>query len=56
MYNVNGPPKGSNVTSDQSSYDIVFKDIIVKSENRINLEIEPEQIIKQTIKTQTTTK
>lgn len=34
MYNVNGPPRGSNVTSDQSSYDIIYKDIIVKSENR----------------------
>ena len=40
MYNVNGPPRGSNVTSDQSSYDIIFKDIIVKSENR-NLNIYP---------------
>ena len=40
MYNVNGPPRGSNVTSDQSSYDIVFKDIIVKSENR-NITIYP---------------
>ncbi len=40
MYNVNGPPRGSNVTSDQSSYDIVFKDIIVKSENR-NMTIYP---------------
>ena len=34
MYNMNGPPKGYNTTSDQSSYDLVFKDIIVKSENR----------------------
>jgi hypothetical protein len=34
MYNINGPPKGFNTTSDQSSYDLVFKDIIVKSENR----------------------
>jgi hypothetical protein len=32
--NMNGPPKGYNSTSDQASYDIVFKDIIVKSENR----------------------
>ena len=34
MFNINGPPRGQNVTSDQSSYDIIFKDIIVKSENR----------------------
>jgi hypothetical protein len=34
MFNINGPPKGYNSTSDQASYDIVFKDIIVKSENR----------------------
>lgn len=31
MFNVNGPPRGSNVVSDQSSYDIIFKDIIVSS-------------------------
>jgi len=31
---MNGPPRGSNITSDQSSYDILFKDIIIKSENR----------------------
>jgi len=31
MYNSNGPPKGFNVTSDQSSYDLVSKDIIVTS-------------------------
>ena len=31
MYNSNGPPKGSNVTSDQASYDLVSKDIIVSS-------------------------
>ena len=29
MYNSNGPPRGFNVTQDQSSYDIVFKDIII---------------------------
>jgi hypothetical protein len=29
MFSANGPPKGQNVTSNQSSYDIVFKDIIV---------------------------
>ena len=33
MYNSNGPPKGFNVTSDQSSYDLVSKDIIVCSNN-----------------------
>jgi hypothetical protein len=37
---MNGPPRGSNITSDQSSYDIIFKDIIVKSENR-NVTIYP---------------
>jgi hypothetical protein len=31
MFNSNGPPKGFNVTSDQSSYDMVTKDIIVSS-------------------------
>jgi hypothetical protein len=31
MYNSNGPPKGFNVTSDQSSYDLVSKDIIICS-------------------------
>jgi hypothetical protein len=31
MYNVNGPPRGFNVTSDQSSYDLVYKDIIISS-------------------------
>ena len=31
MYNVNGPPGGFNVTQDQSSYDLVFKDIIINS-------------------------
>ena len=31
MYNSNGPPKGFNVTSDQSSYDLVSRDIIVCS-------------------------
>jgi len=33
MYNSNGPPKGFNVTSDQSSYDLVSRDIIVSSVN-----------------------
>lgn len=32
MYNSNGPPKGFNVTADQSSYDLVSKDIIVCSD------------------------
>jgi hypothetical protein len=40
MFNVNGPPRGSNVTSEQSAYDIIYKDIIVKSENR-NMNIYP---------------
>ena len=40
MFNVNGPPRGSNVTSEQASYDIIFKDIIVKSQNR-NVNVYP---------------
>jgi hypothetical protein len=40
MFNANGPPRGPNVTSDQTSYDIIFKDVIVKSKNR-NLNIYP---------------
>ena len=32
MYN--GPSKGANVVNNQDSYDLIFKDIIVKSENR----------------------
>ena len=31
MYNVNGPPGGFNVLQDQSSYDLVFKDVIIDS-------------------------
>ena len=31
MYNSNGPPRGFNVTSDQASYDLVSKDIIICS-------------------------
>jgi len=31
MFNVNGPPRGFNVLQDQSSYDLVFKDIIIDS-------------------------
>ena len=31
MYNVNGPPRGFNVVQDQSSYDLVFKDVIINS-------------------------
>jgi len=31
---MNGPPRGSNTISEQASYDIIFKDIIIKSENR----------------------
>ena len=32
MFNVNGPPKGSNVLSDQSSYDLIYRDIILSSD------------------------
>jgi len=28
---MNGPPRGSNVTNDQSSYDIIYKDVIFNS-------------------------
>jgi len=31
MYNVNGPPRGFNVLQDQSSYDLVFRDVIIDS-------------------------
>jgi hypothetical protein len=31
MFNVNGPPRGANVTNDQSSYDLIFRDIIINS-------------------------
>jgi len=31
MYNVNGPPRGANVTADQSSYDIIYKDVIINN-------------------------
>ena len=40
MFNVNGAPKGSNITSDQSSYDLIFKDIIVSS-NKRNISVYP---------------
>jgi len=30
-FNMNGPPRGANVTNDQSSYDIIYKDIIFNS-------------------------
>ena len=33
MYNANGPPKGANVTADQSSYDLLYRDIILNSIN-----------------------
>ena len=36
MFNVNGPPKGSNVTSDQSSYDLIYRDLIVSSKYGTN--------------------
>jgi hypothetical protein len=32
MENSNGPPRGANVTADQSSYDLIFKDIILNSQ------------------------
>ena len=31
MFNMNGPPRGSNVTNDQASYDLVYRDIIINS-------------------------
>jgi len=31
MFSINGPPRGSNVSIDQSSYDLIFKDIILNS-------------------------
>ncbi len=31
MYNVNGPPRGQNVVSNQSSYDLIYRDIILNS-------------------------
>jgi hypothetical protein len=34
LYNVNGPPKGANTLSDQSSYDLIYKDFIVNSLRR----------------------
>jgi hypothetical protein len=34
MFNLSGPLKGANVTSNQDAYDLVYKDISVKSENR----------------------
>jgi len=34
MFNQSGPLKGANVTSNQDAYDLVYKDISVKSENR----------------------
>jgi hypothetical protein len=30
-FNMNGPPRGANVTNDQSSYDIIYKDMIFNS-------------------------
>jgi hypothetical protein len=34
MFNQSGPLKGANVTSNQDAYDLLYKDISVKSENR----------------------
>jgi hypothetical protein len=31
MFNVNGPPRGFNVTNDQASYDLVYRDVIINS-------------------------
>ena len=31
MFNMNGPPRGANVSSDQSSYDLIYRDIILNS-------------------------
>ena len=31
MYNVNGPPRGANISSDQSSYDLIYRDVIFNS-------------------------
>jgi len=36
MYNVNGPPRGANVTQDQSSYDLLFKDVIINNASATN--------------------
>ena len=33
MYNANGPPRGANVTADQSSYDLLYRDVILNSVN-----------------------
>jgi len=33
MYNANGPPGGSNVTANQSSYDLLYRDVILNSVN-----------------------
>ena len=30
-FNMNGPPRGQNVTNNQSSYDLIFKDLILNS-------------------------
>lgn len=42
MYNVNGPPKGANTLSNQSAYDLIFKDVIINSSKR-NVNIYPNQ-------------
>ena len=33
MYNTNGPPRGSNVTANQSGYDLLYRDVILNSVN-----------------------
>jgi hypothetical protein len=34
MFNQNGPLKGANVVSNQDAYDLIYKDVSIKSENR----------------------
>ena len=46
MFSANGPPKGQNVTSNQSSYDIVYKDVIV---NYPSLNVSPGTQTKYTV-------
>ena len=37
MFSINGPPKGYNTTSNQSSYDLVFKDVVINYTNPVAL-------------------
>jgi hypothetical protein len=34
MFNQNGPLRGANVVSNQDAYDLIYKDVSIKSENR----------------------